>query len=207
MPKNKWTMGMLSLLAAVALSACNTEDQTQQDQMDDADMPNDSMDQDGDHMDEDDMGGDDGHMDMDHSGSGELPDGLQEAENPTFEVGSQVNIEADHMSGMNGAEATVVGAYDTTVYAISYTPTNGGNPVSNHKWVIHEELENPGSEPFEAGDEVTVATDHMTGMDGSTATIDSAEQTTVYMIDFMPMDGGEPVTNHKWVTEDELSAE
>lgn len=207
MPKNKLTMGILSLLAALALSACNTGDQTQ-DHMDDADMPNDSVEQDGDHMDEDDdMGGDDGHMDMDHSGSGELPDGLEEAENPTFEVGSQVNIEADHMSGMNGAEATVVGAYDTTVYAISYTPTTGGDPVSNHKWVIHEELEDPGSEPLEAGDEVTVATDHMTGMDGAKATIDSAEQTTVYMIDFMPMDGGEAVTNHKWVTEDELSAE
>lgn len=206
MPKNKLTMGILSLLAALALSACTSGDQTQ-DHMDDADMPNDSAAQDGDHMDEDDMDGDDGHMDMDHSGSGELPDGLQEAENPTFEVGSQVNIEADHMSGMNGAEATVAGAYDTTVYAISYTPTSGGDPVSNHKWVIHEELEDPGSEPLEVGDEAIVSADHMAGMDGATVTIDSAEQSTVYMIDFMPMDGGEAVTNHKWVTEAELSAE
>lgn len=207
MPKNKLMMGILSLLTALILSACNTGDDTQQDQMDTEDMPTDSMDQDGDHMDEDDMGEDDGHMDMDHSGSGEVPDGLQEAADPAFEVGSQVKIEADHMDGMNGAEATIVGAYDTTVYAISYTPTTGGNPVSNHKWVIHEELENPGSEPLEAGDEVIVAADHMTGMDGATVTIDSAEETTVYMIDFMPLDGGDRVTNHKWVTEDELSAE
>jgi len=212
MPKNKLMMGILSLLTALILSACNTGDDTQQNQMDTDDMPNDSIDQDGDHMDEDDMGEDDmgeddDHMDMDHSGSGEVPDGLQEAADPAFEVGSQVIIEADHMGGMNGAEATIVGAYDTTVYAISYTPTTGGNPVSNHKWVIHEELENPGSEPLEAGDEVIVAVDHMTGMDGATVTIDSAEETTVYMVDFMPLDGGDRVTNHKWVTEDELSAE
>ncbi|HSI66154.1 MAG TPA: YdhK family protein [Planococcus sp. (in: firmicutes)] len=205
MPKNKLMMGMLSLLAAVALSACNTGDDTQQDHMDTEDMPNDSTDFED--MPDDSMDSDDDHMDMDHSGSGELPDGLQEAADPAFEVGSQVNIEADHMGGMSGAEATVVGAYDTTVYAISYTPTTGGNPVSNHKWVIHEELENPGSESLKVGDEATVAADHMTGMEGATVTIDSAEETTVYMIDFMPLDGGDRVTNHKWVTEDELSAE
>jgi len=51
---------------------------------------------------------------------------LQEAENPTFEVGSQAIIETDHMEGMKGAEATIVGAYDTTAYAVTYTPTDGG---------------------------------------------------------------------------------
>lgn len=195
MQKNKFTVGILSVVAALALSACNTETETPQEQMDTENMPTDSTEQDGD------------HMDMDHSGSGEVPEGLQDAEAPAFEVGSQVNIEADHMGGMDGAEATVVGAYDTTVYAISYTPTTGGDPVENHKWVIHEELENPDSEPLKAGDEATVSADHMTGMTGATVTIDSAEETTVYVIDFMPLDGGEAVTNHKWVTEDELSAE
>ncbi len=146
-------------------------------------------------------------MNMDHSGSGEVPDDLQEAQNPTFEVGSQAIIETDHMEGMKGAEATIVGAYDTTAYALTYTPETGGEPVENHKWVIHEELENPGDEPLEAGDEATISADHMEGMDGATATIDSAEQTTVYMVDFVPTTGGEEVTNHKWVTEDELSAE
>ncbi|TCI24122.1 DUF1541 domain-containing protein [Exiguobacterium sp. SH5S13] len=43
-------------------------------------------------------------------------------------------------------------------------------------------------------------------MDGTTATIDSVEETTVYMIDFT-LESGEKVTNHKWVTEDELSAQ
>ncbi|AUD14923.1 MULTISPECIES: YdhK family protein [unclassified Planococcus (in: firmicutes)] len=195
MPKNKWMMGMLSLVAAVTLSACNTGD----------DMSDESMDMD--NANEENMSEGSGHMNMDHSGSGEVPDDLQEAENPTFEVGSQAIIEADHMEGMKGAEATIVGAYDTTAYAVTYTPTDGGEPVENHKWVIHEELENPGDEPLETGDEAAIAADHMEGMDGATATIDSAEETTVYMVDFVPTTGGEEVTNHKWVTESELSPE
>ena len=195
MPKNRWMMGMLSLVAAITLSACNTDSRTSEEPMD---MDNAT---------EENMSGDSGHMNMDHSGSGEVPDDLQEAQNPTFEVGSQAIIETDHMEGMKGAEATIVGAYDTTAYALTYTPETGGEPVENHKWVIHEELENPGDEPLEAGDEATISADHMEGMDGATATIDSAEQTTVYMVDFVPTTGGEEVTNHKWVTEDELSAE
>ncbi|MFD1031588.1 YdhK family protein [Metaplanococcus flavidus] len=195
MLSKKLLTGILSLLFILLLSACNAGNDAPQEHMDSENMPNDQIDQ------------DDGHMGMNHSGSGEVPDGLQEAENPAFEVGSQVNVEADHMSGMNSAEATIVGAYDTTVYAISYTPTDGGSPVRNHKWVIHEELENPGSEPLEAGDEVIVSADHMAGMDGATVAIDSVEETTVYIIDFMPLDDGDQVTNHKWMTEDELSAE
>ncbi len=46
----------------------------------------------------------------------------------------------------------------------------------------------------------------MKGMDGAKAIIDSAEPTTVYMVDYTPTTGGEPVKNHKWVTESELSA-
>ncbi|MBP3040738.1 YdhK family protein [Bacillaceae bacterium Marseille-Q3522] len=144
------------------------------------------------------------HSHMDMSGSGEVPEGLKTAENPTYEVGSKVIIESDHMPGMKGAEATITGAYDTTVYTISYTPTTGGERVEDHKWVIHEELENAGDAPLEPGTEVTVNAEHMEGMGGVTAEIDSAGQTTVYMVDFTTTDG-EEVTNHKWVTEDELS--
>ncbi|MUK89211.1 DUF1541 domain-containing protein [Ornithinibacillus sp. L9] len=111
------------------------------------------------------------------------------------------------MQGMEGAEATIVGAFDTTVYTISYTPTNGGERVENHKWVIHEELVDADKEPLEPGTEVTVDADHMEGIEGATATIDSAEETTVYMVDFVPTTGGEEVTNHKRVIESELSAE
>lgn len=146
------------------------------------------------------------HGSMNHSSSGEVPEDLKVAENPTYEVGSQAIIETDHMPGMKGAEATIVGAYDTIVYTISYTPTTGGERVENHKWVIHEELEDAGEAPLEPGTEVTVNADHMEGMDGATAEIDSAEETTVYMVDFTPTTGGEEVKNHKWVTESELSA-
>jgi hypothetical protein len=144
------------------------------------------------------------HSNMNHSGSSEVPEGLKVAENPKYEVGTQAIIESDHMEGMKGAEATIVGAYDTTVYTISYTPANGGEKVENHKWVIHEEIQDAGDEPFKPGSEVTINAEHMEGMDGVTAEIDSAEATTVYMVDFTTTDG-EEVTNHKWVTESELS--
>ena len=144
------------------------------------------------------------HSNMDMSGSGEVPDGLKVAENPIFEVGSQAIIETDHMEGMKGAEATIVGAYDTTVYTVSYTPTTGGERVENHKWVIHEELGEPQSATLEPGTEVVLIADHMEGMEGATAEIDSAEETIVYMVDYTSTTG-DKVTNHKWVTESELS--
>ncbi|MFC7365996.1 MULTISPECIES: YdhK family protein [Bhargavaea] len=142
-----------------------------------------------------------------HSSSGEVPEGLKEAENPTFRVGSTAMMHADHMPGMNGVEATISGAFETTAYSVTYTPTDGGEPVKDHKWVVHEELENPGEAPLEPGTEVTLLADHMPGMKGATATVDSAEQTTVYMVDFIPSDSNEEVKNHKWVTEEELSEE
>lgn len=142
-----------------------------------------------------------------HSSSGDVPEGLKESVDSTYPVGSQAIITTGHMEGMEGAEATIVGAYDTTVYTISYTPTTGGEKVEDHKWVIHEEIKDAGSDPLEAGAKVTIEADHMEGMKGATATIDSAEQTTVYMVDYMPTNGGEEVKNHKWVTESELSAE
>ena len=143
---------------------------------------------------------------MSHSGSSEVPEGLKEAENPTFKVGSKAIIHANHMEGMNGAEATIAGAYNTTVYTISYDPTTGGERVTNHQWIIHEEIKDASDKPYKLGDEVVVDADHMEGMKGATAVIDSAEQTTVYMVDYTPTTGGEKVTNHKWVTESELSA-
>lgn len=140
---------------------------------------------------------------MNHTSSGELPEGLQEKTNPVYPVGSQAILKTDHMQGMNGAEATIVGAYSTTVYAVTYTPTTGGDKVTNHKWVIHEELKGTGEQPFAKNDHVVLEANHMEGMDGAEATIDSAEKTTVYMVDYTFK--GEKVKNHKWVTESELS--
>ena len=147
-------------------------------------------------------GKDDSNMDM--SVSGEVPEELKVAESPTYEVGSKAFIKADHMEGMEGAKATIVGAYDTTAYAISYTPKSGEEKVENYKWVIHEELQDAGDPPLEPGTEVTINAAHMEGMEGTTAKIDSAEETTVYMVDFTPTTGGEEVKNHKWVIESEL---
>lgn len=146
------------------------------------------------------------HSTMDMSGSKEVPKGLKEAKDPKFKVGDMAMIKEAHMEGMKGAEAKIVGAYDTTAYSISYDPTDGGKRVTDHKWIIQEEIADAKSSTYSVGDDVKVTADHMDGMKDATATIDSAEQTTVYMIDFESTTG-EKVTNHKWVTEDELAAE
>lgn len=149
-------------------------------------------------------------MDMEsmmHDDSGELPDGLKKAENPKYEVGSTAIIQADHMEGMKGAEATIVGAFDTTVYEVSYQPTTGAERVENHKWVTQEEIEEAGESVIANGTEVTLEADHMEGMDDAPATIEASKTTTIYMIDYEPTTGGDTVKNHKWVTEDELSEE
>lgn len=145
------------------------------------------------------------HSEMNMSSSGEVPKDLAEEENPTYPVSSEAIMNADHMTGMNGAVATVEGAYDTTVYSVTYTPTTGGEKVENHKWVIHEEIENAEEQPYGQGNVVVLNTDHMEGMEGATATIDSAGVTTVYMVSYEDAETGEEVTNHKWVTEEELS--
>lgn len=146
------------------------------------------------------------HEEMDHSSSGEVPGTLEAAEDPKYPVDSEATILTDHMPGMNGAIATITGAYNTTAYEVSYTPTTGGDPVENHKWVVHEELEDPGEAPLEQGDEAVMNATHMEGMEGAAATVDSAEQTTVYMISYVDTETGDTVENHKWVTEAELEA-
>lgn len=146
------------------------------------------------------------HSEMEHDDMmSEVPAGLKEAANPKYKAGEQVIITESHMAGMKGAAATIVGAYDTNVYEVSYTPTKGGDPVTNHKWVIQQELKDAGDQLYAAGTEVVLTSDHMPGMKGAAAKVDRGEQTTVYMVDYTPTTGGEPVRNHKWVTGDELT--
>src|SRR5699024_4438649 len=135
-------------------------------------------------------------------GGGPPPEGIQEASDPRYEVGETVVLNADHMPGMDGADATISGAFDTTTYSVSFTPIDGGDPETDHKWVVHEELEDPGEAPLEAGSEVVLDAEHMSGMDGAEATIDRSTDETVYMVDF-DADGME-MTNHKWVVESEI---
>ncbi|MFD2924685.1 YdhK family protein [Halobacillus naozhouensis] len=189
--KKKWA-GIVILIFTMMLTGCSSgkEETSQENNEEDTQTQSSS----------------ESHMDMNHSSSGEVPEELKDAESPTYEVGSQVIIETGHMKGMKGAEATIEGAYNTTAYVVSYTPTTGGERVEDHKWVIHEEIKEPGEEPLEPGTEVTIQASHMKGMKGATAEIESAKQTTVYMVSYTPTTGGEKVTNHKWVTASELSA-
>ncbi|MFD3801265.1 YdhK family protein [Kocuria palustris] len=150
-------------------------------------------------------------MGMDHGSGGMAghnpeggppPEGIETAADPTYPIDSTAVLTADHMPGMAGSEATISGAFDTTAYSVSYTPTDGGEPVVDHKWVVHEELENPGEAPLPEGTEVVLNADHMPGMNGAEATIESSTEETVYMVD-VEMDGME-MTNHKWFVESEL---
>ncbi|MFC4735159.1 YdhK family protein [Bacillus daqingensis] len=212
MRKNKMTLGSLPLLAAVLLMGCADEEspinESEEPQNSETDATGEEeMNMNSESNSEEEMN----HSEMDHSAeemssSGEVPEGLEEAENSTYEVGSQAIIQADHMQGMTDAEATISGAFDTTVYTVSYIPTDGGEPVEDHKWVIHEEFVDTESAPLDAGTEVILDAEHMEGMDGAEATIDTAEETTVYMVDFVMTDTQEEVSNHKWVTESELAA-
>ena len=201
---------LFALFSAVllVLGACGNNDKRQtNEETENTEQENnqENMDMDEGQMDsEEGMEGMD-HSNMDMSSSGEVPEGLKAADNPTYPVGSKAIIQSDHMEGMKGAEATIVGAYDTTVYTVSYTPTTGGERVENHKWVIHEELIDAGEAPLDPGTEVKTEASHMEGMKGVALEIDSVEQTTVYMVDFTTTTGGEEVKNHKWVTESELS--
>ncbi|AGY82983.1 YdhK family protein [Carnobacterium inhibens] len=210
MNKKKIIGGVITLSSLALLAACSPQDSGNQESVDTSEQsstPTVENSSESDMMNEsesmDDMGG------MMHDDSGEIPEGLQEAENPTYPVGDTVTIQTDHMAGMEGATGTIVGAFDTVAYEVTYEPTNGDSIVENHKWVLKEEIPEARNqeEPLNEGTEVILEASHMEGMEGVTATIDSAEETTVYMLDYQPTDGGEMVKNHKWVTEDELSQE
>ncbi|SQC37814.1 Protein of uncharacterised function (DUF1541) [Rothia kristinae] len=58
---------------------------------------------------------------------GPAPAGIEKAASPKYPVGTQVILTADHMMGMDGAKATIVGAYDTYTYAVNFTPTTAAN--------------------------------------------------------------------------------
>lgn len=148
---------------------------------------------------DDPMGG--GHAKHEPDG-GPPPEGITAAADPLYPIGTAVILAADHMPGMDGVQATISGAFDTTTYSVSYTPTDGGDPLTDHKWVVHEELDSPDEAPLAEDTEVVVNADHMPGMDGAEATIDSWTDETVYMVDF-EMDGM-AMTNHKWVVESEI---
>ena len=212
MKKLSPTIRSAAVIAALglALAGCSTaNDDTRGSDGEDSHGSHESASNESSGSDHEDMdSSDSGHESGGHEGhaadGGDPPEEITKAAAPKFDVGDTVVLSADHMPGMKGAEATVSGAFDTTTYSISYTPTDGGDPVKDHKWVVHEELEDPGKAPLKKGAKVTVNADHMPGMKGAEATIDSATDETVYMVD-ITTDEME-MTNHKWVVESEMKS-
>ena len=133
---------------------------------------------------------------------GPAPAGIEKAASPKYPVGTHVTLTAGHMTGMDGAKATIVGAFDTYTYAVTFTPTTGGEPVKDHKWVVQEEIKDAGTKRLPDGTEVTLEAEHMEGMKGAKATIASSTDQTVYMVDYEA--DGMTMTNHKWVVESEI---
>ena len=139
MKQNKKWIGTILLSSALLLGACGSDEINESTGTDtNQTTTEETSSESGDH------GG------MVHDESGEIPAGLEEAENPMYEVGESVILQHGHMPGMEGAEATIVGAFDTTAYEVSFDPTNGGEREENHRWVIHEELAESDEEAFEA---------------------------------------------------------
>ncbi len=185
--KEKKRIIFVSLMAALVLSACSNDNEENAKPVDRGakEIQEDTM---------------ENHS---HSEDNGIPEGLKEAESPAYEPGSTATIKEGHMEGMQGAEATIMGAYDTTAYAISYDPTDDQPRVRNHKWIIQEELKDVEDQKLEVGDEVIITAEHMEGMKDASGTIESAVDTTVYMINYTTASGKE-VKNHKWVTGSEL---
>src|SRR5699024_7563579 len=78
---------------------------------------------------------------MEHqTDGGAAPEGIEKAAAPKYPAGTEVTLTAEHMEGMDGANATIAGAFDTYTYAVNLPPTTGGNPVKDHKWVVEEEM-------------------------------------------------------------------
>ncbi|MEN1968558.1 YdhK family protein [Lentibacillus sp. N15] len=205
----KFKLSIVALLMGVVLAACGGNNKTppnsNSDSENDATKNTEINEESQSEKESDSTEGAD-HSSMDHSSSDEVPEDLADAKDPTYPVGSEAVIDANHMKGMDGAVATIEGVYNTTVYEVTYTPTNGGEKVENHKWVIHEEIEDAKKQPYKQSDEVVLEADHMEGMKGATATIDAAKDTTVYMVSYTDTKTEEKIKNHKWVTEDELSS-
>ncbi|USS89245.1 YdhK family protein [Fructilactobacillus cliffordii] len=54
--------------------------------------------------------------------------------------GTKVTINADHMEGMKNAKGKIVKVCSGPAYAVNFTPTNGGQKYTNHKWLSQSEL-------------------------------------------------------------------
>ena len=134
-------------------------------------------------------------------------DRLTLALDPMYPVGAQVVIETDHMAGTMGARGVVSGAFDTTLYAVDYTASDG-TEVKSHRWVVSEEIVGGADKTFEVGDTVTLGQGHMESLGGAglSAVIVQVVDGPAYMVDYDPTDGSARVVNHQWIAEFELES-
>jgi hypothetical protein len=132
------------------------------------------------------------------------PEAFTPAEDPIYPVGTRVVLAADHLPGMEGAEAVVSAAFDTVLYAVSYTRTDTGEQVLWQRWVAHEEIEGAAGLPYEAGSIVTLKAGFAPGMEGAQAEIVEVLTGTAYMADFEASDGSGPVEGYRWLSEEEI---
>lgn len=133
-------------------------------------------------------------------------DDFKAAVNPLYPVGTEVIIDTDHMPGMQGAKGVVSGAYDTMLYAVDYTDADG-TAITNHRWVVSEEIEGGEHGAFAVGDSgMLKGAGHMESLGGAglEAVIVQVAEGPAYMVDYDPTDGAERVVNHQWVAEFEL---
>lgn len=129
MSKHRYIL-TINVAMMLALGACGQASDQNKEVKDEGQAPQENVEN---HQESTDKEANSSHDSMQHLISAEVPEGLKEAKEPKYEVGSQATVETDHMKGMDGAEATIVGAYDTIAYVVTYTPTNGGEPVNDHK--------------------------------------------------------------------------
>src|SRR5699024_9268249 len=141
MSRKKLIKGIVALFKALMLAARGGKEETAPDDKTEINEKSQQSEEQSDSM------GETGHSGMDHSRSGEVTENLTVEEELTYPIGSEAVMYANHMEGMDGDVATIEGAYETTVYAVTYTPTTGGEKVENHKWVIHEEIKNAEEQP------------------------------------------------------------
>lgn len=68
----------------------------------------------------------------------------------------------------------------------------------------HSRRNKKNSPAIQVGDTIVIQTDHMSGMDGATATVDEVIDEPIYMVDYISTETGEVIENHKWVSESEI---
>lgn len=144
------------------------------------------------------------HQAVNESTWGELPEGIKEAKNPKYPVGTKVIINAAHDAEMKGQEGVVVGAYDTIAYSVTYQPTNEDHEEVNYKWVVQEEVKGMADDPLKEHSEVIIYANRELGMKGAEGIIETVQETTVYMVDYKTKDGRN-IKNYQWFIESELS--